>query len=122
MGLVYVFFGLLSGVLGGLGMGGGTVLIPLLTLFTSISQHTAQGLNLICFIPMSVVAILIHLKNKLIETKNVWFIIIPALISSLIGAIISKRLEDNVLRKFFGVFLIILGLYQLLKFFKERKK
>ena len=47
---LYVLFGLLGGLIGGMGMGGGTILIPLLTLFLNIPQLQAQTINLISFI------------------------------------------------------------------------
>ena len=55
-----ILFGIIGGVLGGMGMGGGTLLIPLLTIFLNISQQNAQGINLIAFLPMSIVAIIIE--------------------------------------------------------------
>ena len=70
----YVWFGVagvLGGVLGGMGMGGGTLLIPLLTIFYKVSQHTAQAVNLISFIPMAVVALIIHIKNKLVDFNKI---------------------------------------------------
>lgn len=65
--LWYAVAGVLGGVLGGMGMGGGTVLIPLLSIFYAVEQHTAQAVNLIAFIPMAVVAIIIHIKNGLLD-------------------------------------------------------
>ena len=62
----FILIGLGSGVLGGMGMGGGTALIPLLTIFTSVHQKTAQAINLISFIPMAVVALFLHVKNGLV--------------------------------------------------------
>ena len=71
-----VIAGLLGGVLGGMGMGGGTVLIPLLSIFCSVGQHSSQAVNLISFIPMAIVALVIHLKNKLIVYKDLLKIIL----------------------------------------------
>ena len=71
----YVVAGVLGGVLGGMGMGGGTILIPLLSIFYAVSQHTAQAVNLISFLPMAVVALIIHLKNKLVDFKKLTWII-----------------------------------------------
>jgi uncharacterized membrane protein YfcA len=44
---IYLLVGALGGVLGGMGMGGGTLLIPALTIFCEVEQHVAQAINLI---------------------------------------------------------------------------
>ena len=67
--LLYIIIGVTGGVIGGMGMGGGTLLIPLLTLATGTEQHVAQAINLIAFIPLSVVALIIHARNKLLDCK-----------------------------------------------------
>ena len=59
-----VIVGFLSGIIGGMGMGGGTILIPSLVLFTNISPKLAQSINLISSIPMTIFALIIHIKNK----------------------------------------------------------
>ena len=61
----YFIAGIASGVLGGMGMGGGTVLIPILTLLLGVGQHESQAINLVTFLPMAAVSLLIHFKNKL---------------------------------------------------------
>ena len=66
-GLFILLTAFFSGIFAGMGMGGGTVLIPLLTMLTDISQRKAQGINLISFIPMAVVVLIIYIKNKLIN-------------------------------------------------------
>lgn len=118
--LWYVIAGALSGVLGGMGMGGGTVLIPLLSIFYSIGQHTAQGANLVGFIPMAIVALIIHFKNKLIVFKDLIKIIIPGLLTCLIGCFISKQISGELLKRIFGGFLIILSVVQVVISFKQK--
>lgn len=59
-----------TGIISGIGMGGGTVLIFLLTFMLGIEQHIAQGANLIFFIPTSIVAIIVNFKNKNIDLKS----------------------------------------------------
>jgi uncharacterized membrane protein YfcA len=76
--------GLLGGVLGGMGLGGGTVLIPLLTILVGVSQHSAQGANLLSFIPMSIIALVIHVKNKLIDYKWLLYMILPGVATCII--------------------------------------
>ena len=103
--------GALCGVFGGMGMGGGTLLIPALTAFFDIEQKIAQSINLISFLPMSAVALFIHLKNKRIDFKNVLYMIIPAVIFSAGGSILATIIKNDLLKKFFGVFLILLALF-----------
>ena len=64
-----VLIGLVSGIVSGTGMGGGTVLILLLTLIMGIDQHIAQATNLIFFIPTSISAIIANWKYKLVDKK-----------------------------------------------------
>ena len=64
-----ILIGLVSGIVSGTGMGGGTVLIFLLTIMNNVEQHIAQATNLIFFIPTSIMAIIVNLKNNY-KTKN----------------------------------------------------
>ena len=116
MDIVYlVIAGLVSGIVGGMGMGGGTLLIPILSIFLGFSQKSAQGINLLVFIPMSIVAIIIHIKNKLIDFKVGVPIIISGIIFSVIGSIIANGLSNNNLRVYFGVFLLLVGVFQFIQ-------
>ncbi len=117
----YAVAGLIGGVFGGMGMGGGTLLIPLLSIFYSVSQHTAQAINLISFIPMAVVALIIHLKNKLVDFKGILFVIIPGVLACVLGAYLAKALSADLLRRFFGGFLVALSVFQLIIGIKNEK-
>ncbi|MBS4539637.1 sulfite exporter TauE/SafE family protein [Clostridium sp. D2Q-11] len=107
-----ILIGFLSGILGGMGIGGGTILIPALIFFVSITQQQAQGINLIVFIPTSIIAIFIHYKNKNLETKIILPIIITGLVGSIFGSIVATKIEPENLRKIFGVFMLLIGIYQ----------
>ena len=89
---IMILASFVGGLIGGMGMGGGTLLIPLLTLFTSLSQQMAQSMNLLSFIPMSIVATVFHIKNKLIEFPYL-LLSIPALISSVLGSILASCVD-----------------------------
>ncbi len=112
MFVLYLIVGIIGGVLGGMGMGGGTLLIPMLTIFFSVEQHTAQAINLIAFIPMAVVALVIHLKNKLIDFNKIPVIILSGAVTCVIGSFISKILDGEALKRIFGCFLLLLAVYQ----------
>lgn len=119
--LLFLLFlaGFLSGVLGGMGMGGGTVLIPALTIFFSIGQTEAQGINLISFIPMAIIAVIIHAKNRLIKFKDVLKIAIPASVFALSGSFLVRLIEGDLQTKLFGGFLVILSVVQFFMIKKE---
>ena len=103
---VYIILGFLGGIPAGMGMGGGTVTIPLLVLFGGVEQKIAQSANLFAFLPMSGVALKTHANNRLLETKGVGYIVAPALLISSLGAFFVAFLPSEFLKKAFGVFLI----------------
>lgn len=107
--IIFLAAGFLSGLLGGMGMGGGTILIPVLTIFTGVEQHVAQATNLIAFLPMAAISIAVHKKSGLVGGREVIWIIVPALIMGIIGGVTASLLPGAVLKKLFGVFLLILG-------------
>lgn len=111
----YLFFlcGLAGGVFGGMGMGGGTLLIPMLTLFLGVPQAAAQGVNLLSFLPMSLIALREHRKNGLLERRGLWFLVLPALLFSALGALCASALPAAVLRKGFGFLLVALSFFQI---------
>ena len=120
----YVYFalaGLAGGLLGGMGMGGGTVLIPLLSIFMNVDQHAAQALNLISFLPMAVVALVIHFKNGLVEYKKSLFVIVPALLFAVLGCFAAKNTEGELLGKLFGGFLAALSVFQFCSVFRKEE-
>ncbi|MBQ7349197.1 MAG: sulfite exporter TauE/SafE family protein [Clostridia bacterium] len=112
--------GIVGGILGGMGMGGGTLLIPMLTIFFSIEQHTAQAINLISFIPMAVVALIIHLKNKLIDFNKILLIIVPGIITCVLGCLLARAISGDLLKRIFGGFLLLLSVYQFYCIIKKK--
>ena len=111
--------GLVAGIVSGTGMGGGTVLILLLTAFDGIEQHIAQATNLIFFIPTSIVAIITNWKHKLIDKKLALVISIFGTIGAAIGAITSSRVNVAELRKYFGIFLAAIAVWEIYSYFKQ---
>ena len=107
--MLEILFGMIAGTITGLGMGGGTILILLLTIFFNVEQHIAQGTNVVFFIPTAIAAIIIFIKNKNIRFKIGVPICIWGLIGAYIGATIASDLEVGILRKCFGVFLILIA-------------
>ena len=120
--MVEVLIGIISGTISGTGMGGGTILIFLLTVLCGLEQHIAQATNLIFFIPTSIVAIIVNIKNKNIDLKLAPIISIFGILGAIIGANLSVHTDVKMLRKYFGIFLAIIALHEIYTIIKENKK
>ncbi len=113
--IIYLVSGILSGILSALGIGGGIILIPILTEFMNYSQIEAQLTNLIYFLPTALTSIYIHNKSGLINKGEVRSIIPFSILGTILGTILSLLLLTTVLTKLFGLFLIIAGTKQFFK-------
>lgn len=111
----YSVIGLFSGIISGMGIGGGAILIPALILLTQMNQQTAQGINLLYFLPTAVAALIIHWKNKAVEWKCAWIIGVSGVVGALLGSWIAVGLHSGLLRKMFGWFLLLTGIYEIYK-------
>ena len=93
-------------MLAGMGMGGGTLTIPLLVLLLSAGQITAQFVNLVAFLPTGAAALAMHLKNKLVEPAPLPYVLLPALAAASFFA----REGGELLGKLYGGFLVLIAL------------
>ena len=109
----------LTGVFASMGLGGGMVLIVYLTVFAGFSQLEAQGINLVFFIPIAIISLVLHTKNKLVEWKKAVPAVLWGTAAVIISAWLANRTEQSLLSKAFGIFLILMGLKEL--FFKSEK-
>ena len=112
--------GLGAAVISAWGVGGGTLLLLVMTLFLGVDQRTAQGINLLYFLPTAVCALIFHAKHRQI----CWKAVVPAALAgcaaAVPGALLAANLEMELLRKLFGGFLIAVGLVEI--FCKGLKK
>lgn len=113
--------GFCSGIISGMGIGGGTILIPALLFFTDITQQQAQGVNLIYFIPTAITALITHQKKGTLDWKTAKPLAIMGLAGAAAGAFLAVSLKSEVLRKIFGGFLFLMGLSEIFKKKKEKK-
>ena len=116
--MIEILIGIVSGIVSGTGMGGGTILIFLLSFLMGIEQHVAQATNLIFFIPTAIVAIIVNLKNKNIDLKLAILISVFGILGAIIGANISINIDVGILRKCFGIFLAIIAINEIYSIFK----
>lgn len=111
--MIEVFIGIVSGIVSGIGMGGGTILIFLLEIILSIEHHTAQASNLFFFIPTSILAIIVNIKNKNVDLKLAKITIFFGVIGAIIGAKLALLTNVNDLKKYFGIFLLIIAIHEI---------
>jgi len=103
-----------------MGIGGGTVLVPALSIIYGMQQQTVQKINLIYFIPTAVIALITHVKQGNIEKKPLLPIIAFGLIGAAAGSFVAMGLKADILRKGFGFFLLAMGFYEFIR--KEDKQ
>ena len=118
--LIALLAGAATGVLSAFGIGGGSLLLIYLTALAGVSQHQAQGINLLYFLPAAAAALPAHHKNGLLEKKTILPAILAGLVTSALAAWFSNGLDTGILRKLFGLFLLYIGLREL--FHKDKDK
>lgn len=120
--ILETLIGFISGIVSGTGMGGGTILILCLSLFMGIDQKVAQATNLVFFIPTSIAAIYINIKEKKIEWKIAKVVIVWGIIGAVTGALIALKVNVKFLKKLFGIFLAVIAIHEVYILIKEYKK
>lgn len=113
--------GLVTGVISGFGIGGGSLLILYLTAFAGMDQYTAGGLNLLYFLFCAPAALISHIKNKLVDWKTVLFCTVTGVVTSVGAAFAAARdRRQPPCAALFGVLLLYIGVKEL--FCKSSKK
>lgn len=122
MTILDMFAAVLAGVLGAMGLGGGSVLVLYLTFFRELPQTEAQGINLLFFIPCAVLALIVYRKRKLIDFTAVLPIVLGGLIGVTVGNALLPILGGAMLRKIFGALLLFIGGSEIYTALKKRDK
>ena len=119
--MMYILIGLITGIASGMGFGGGSILIIILTAFLGFSQLHAQGINLLFFIPIGALALAIHFKNATVDKKAAGLAIGFGIIGAILGSVIARTLASvNILHKLFALAILIIGITEL--FAKSKRK
>ena len=120
--LLLVLTGLFSGVFAGMGMGGGTFLVPLLSLCFGVEQIFCQSTNVVCFLILAVVCFIIYVIKKLIDFKVMLCVGLPAMVVAGLACILSIKIHSSVLRIIFASFIILIGVVMLVMNILQNKK
>ncbi|MBR4800768.1 MAG: TSUP family transporter [Clostridia bacterium] len=114
--------GVAGGVLAGLGIGGGTLTIPILVLALGVGQLTAQAVNLISFLPTGAAALFLHIKNGYVKFDGVLFFLFPALVACIAASAFAVGVNGEILKRVYGGFLVAVAIATLTAKIFEIKK
>jgi hypothetical protein len=101
--------GLAAGTVSAWGVGGGTLLLLVMTLFLGVDQRTAQGINLLFFLPTAASALLCHARGGYLHKPTLKAAVPAAVLAAGVGAWIATGVEVTALRRPFGVYLLLSG-------------
>lgn len=101
------------GFLSGLGVGGGSLLLLWLTLVAGLPQNEARVMNLMFFLPCALVATLFRWRTAKMDKRLLLPAIGAGLAGALLGNIIGPGLNQEILRKAFGVMFLLCGIREL---------
>lgn len=119
MSIFLILISIVSGVVAGMGIGGGSIFILLTTIFNLLEHKQAQGYNLIMFIAVGIATTIYNIKNKNIDFKNLLKLIIPVCVGSICGIFLLKIIDEKILKNCFYLFMVIIGLYEIFSSLKN---
>lgn len=111
--IVPVLVGFGTGILSAWGVGGGTLLLLMMTLFLGVDQVTAQGINLLYFLPTAGAGLLFHRKNGLLDKQVIRHAVPVGVAAAAAAAWLATAVDTAFLRKPFGLFLLYTGISML---------
>ena len=111
--IVAVLASFVIAALSGMGVGGGGLFVIYLSLLTDTPQLAAQGLNLLFFLFSSGASLPVHLMKRTLLPRVILLMASSGLLGALLGTVLSAHLEGRVLRKIFGMMLVVSGIYSL---------
>jgi uncharacterized protein len=114
IGLALCFFGGLSSGL--LGIGGGVVIVPVMTLVLSMSIHHAVATSMLTMIVTSVAGVGQHFVLGNINWEFALLLAVGSVLGAQVGTYVSKRMSGKNLRRIFGLILVIVSIQMILKF------
>ena len=97
------------------------LLIPALRIFFNIGQKNAQAINLFCFIPAAVCALVVHIKKKNVDFKSAVPMIITGIPFSILGAYLCVKTSPRILGILFGIFILVFGIREIIMSFRSLK-
>ena len=109
--ILVALLGLVAGMVSGLfGVGGAIVIIPGLVLLAKLPQHTAHGTSLAALLlPVGLLGALEYYKRGQVNVAFAAVVAVGLLIGAYFGARLAGTMSDVMLRKAFGIFLLVVS-------------
>ena len=106
--------GVVAGVLSGLlGIGGGAIMVPAMTVLMGLSQHLAQGTSLLVIIPTAISGSITHFRMGNIRMETAAWLSAGGVLGAVGGAFLALASPDALLRLLFGCYLAFTGIRML---------
>lgn len=100
--------GFITGILNGLfGAGGGTIIVPFMVFLLGIEDHKAHATAISIILPLTILSSLIYIKNGIVDIPLTLNVTIGSVIGGYIGALLLNKVPIKILRKLFGIIMII---------------
>ena len=116
-----VLTGAATGVLSGMGIGGGTLLVIVLVELAHIEQRAAQGINLLYFLPVAAASLIAHIRSRRIRMRVFLLCAAAGTAAAVGGSLLAGCLKTGTLRRLFGILLIAVGLFVILRKRRENR-
>jgi uncharacterized membrane protein YfcA len=114
--LMIIGIGIVTGIMAGmLGIGGAVIMIPALVFLLGFSQHMAQGTSLAVMLPpIGIIAAYNYYKAGHVDMRFALILAVTFLIGSYFGSKLAVTMPQVVLKKIFGVLLLLVAAKMLL--------
>ena len=120
MTIIQIFVGMVTGILSGCGVGGGSLLVLYLTAIADISQRQAGGINLLYFIACAPAALIGHIRHRAVSWPATLWCVVAGVITATATNLLTQGLDTGLLRQLFGGLLLYVGAREL--FFKKNNR
>jgi uncharacterized membrane protein YfcA len=102
--------GLAAGFAAGLlGVGGGIVMVPAMVLVLGFDQHVAQGTSLVVIIPAALAGSVTHYRNGRVSLRDAALLAAGGIGGAVLGSVSALSIDDTILRRLFGLFLLVVA-------------
>lgn len=112
----------MTGILSGFGIGGGSLLVLYLTAIADVPQYLAGGINLLYFIGCAPIALIGHIRRKLVQWKTALWCAAAGVAVAIPTSLLTNDLNSDWLRRLFGILLMYIGVKELRAGKKQNNK